>query len=533
MRMVLLLLLLAPQRDSVVGAVIEEARTNSKVMEHLDHLTNRIGPRLTSSSNLERACEWTRDRFAEWGLDARLEEWGSFPVGFDRGPWSARMVEPEEMALTIGTNAWLPGTDGPVTGPAVLAPKDDEELKKLKPRLKGAWVISTRRGGAEKYRVAYEAAGVVGVIRSTFRDLLVTSGRSRISWDRLPHRVSVKMIASHHKKIVEHLKASRRVVLTIDIRNTFRRGPIPLFNVIADLKGTEKPDEFVIIGGHLDSWDGATGATDNGTGVSTTLEAARLLVKAGARPKRTIRFMLWTGEEQGLLGSRAYIRAHRDLLPKISAVIAHDGGTNYVSGIRATGPMMPLFEKVFRPVMDLDSRMKFRIRKVEGLPRFIGSDHDSFLAAGVPGFFWLQSRTAEEGQRYSHEHHTQHDVYSAAIPGFQTHSSIVIATAAWGIANLDTLLPRQGLVAQRAAKDQRRRLLGVQCEDDLTILEVVDGSSAQKAGLQPGDVILRLAGQKVGDRSALRERIQKAPLKTKIVVRRSGEEVELPVTFPK
>ncbi len=532
MRILALLLLLAvPPDDPVVAAVLKEGRENSRVMAHLDHLTNEIGPRLTSSTNLTKACEWTRDQFASWGLKARLEEWGTFPVGFDRGPWSAKMVLPVEKPLTIGTGAWTAGTHGPVTGPAVLAPATDDELKEAKETLKGAWVISTTRG-PEKYQVAYDEAGVAGVIRSAPKDLILTGGSSRISWDALPKRVSVQMIASQHKEIVELLQAKNEVKLTIDVKNEFKQGPVKLFNVIAEIPGAEKPDEFVIIGGHIDSWDGATGTTDNGTGTATTLEAARLLAKAGAKPKRTIRFMLWSGEEQGLLGSRAFMKAHPEENAKISAVIVHDGGTNFVSGIVATEAMLPIFEKVFQPVMNLDAELKFTIKKVPGLPRGVGSDHDSYLSAGVPGLFWSQGRTAAKGQNYSHEHHTQHDVYSAAIPEFQAHSAMVIAAGAWGIANLDDLLPRKGLTTS-APVEGTRRVLGVNCEDDLVIMEVGAGSPAEKGGLKEGDRILKIAGQAVADLGRLREEIQKAPLQTSVTVKRAGKDLDLPVAFPK
>jgi Zn-dependent M28 family amino/carboxypeptidase len=312
------------------------------------------------------------------------------------------------------------------------------------------------------------------------------------------------------------------------------KGPIPLYNVVADLPGTEKPDEVVVFGGHIDSWDGATGTTDNGTGVATTLEAARLLAKAGAKPRRTLRFMLFSGEEQGLLGSRAYIKAHSEELEKISAVIVHDGGTNYISGINATEAIYPIFESSLKPLQELDPELKFALKKVKGLPRGIGSDHDSFLARGVPGFFWHQSRTPQKGQTYNHEHHTQHDVFSAAIPEFQKHSALVVAVAAWQLANLETLLPRENLVAKGAAGGAAapRRMLGIVCEDDLVITEIAEGSAAEKTGLKEGDQILMLSGQRVDSLDRLRQEIQAAPKETKIVIQRGGRQIELPVTFP-
>ncbi len=531
MKMLLpLLLLLAQSRDTVVEKIIREGTEDNRVMDHMDHLVNRIGPRLTSSTNLTKACEWARDRLASWGLEASLEEWGSFPVGFDRGPWSAKMVEPEERTLMIGTHSWTAGTDGPVTGPAILAPAKDDELKAVKEKLKGAWVISTSKG-AEKYWVAYEEAGAAGVIRSTGSELIHTGGNPKIQWDKLPSRVSVNMAAGDHRRIVDHLQAGRKVTLTIDIRNTFVKGPVPQYNVIADLRGSEHPDEYVLVGGHIDSWDGSPGTTDNATGVAAAMEAARLLARAGARPKRTIRFALWGGEEQGLLGSRAYVRKHPELLPKISAVIVHDGGTNQVSGISATEAIYPHFQKAFAPVLDLPGELKFQIQKVKGLPRGGGSDHASFTAAGVPGFYLRQSRTAAKGQNYSHEHHTQHDTFDVAIPEFMRHAALVLALGSLGIADLDVMLPRDNLLEPPSARLSRRRMLGVQCDEDLVIQEIVEGSSAEKAGLKPGDRILRIAGKEVGDLAGLRREIQAADRESKVVVRREEKEVEIPVTF--
>jgi carboxypeptidase Q len=525
-----LLLLLAQAADPVPDAVIREGRENSRVMEHLDHLTNTIGPRLTGSTRLTTACEWTREQFASWGLDARLEEWGTFPVGFDRGPGSAKMTAPEAMNLTVGTDAWMPGTNGPQSGPARLAPTSDEELAAAKPGLKGAWVFSTARG-PEKYQAAYDEAGIAGLIRSAPKDLILTGGRSSLKWDELPTRVRITMAASQHAKIVGLLKEGKDVALTIDLKNEFVKGPIKLYNVIADLRGTEKPDEKVIIGGHIDSWDGATGATDNGTGVSTTLEAARLLAKAGAKPRRTIRFMLWSGEEQGLLGSRAWIKAHPEEMKLISACIVHDGGTNYVSGINATETLAPVFDTVFSRARTLDEQLPFTVRKVGGLPRGIGSDHDSFLAQGVPGFFWNQSRTSDKGQAYSHEHHTQHDLYGAAIPEFQRHSATVIALGAWGLANLDGLLPRDGITS--TASSENKRLLGVQCDDEMVVQSVVADSPAAKAGVREGDRVLKLGGKALPDVIELRKEIQLSPAQATLTVRREGKDLDLPVTFPK
>ena len=517
----LLLLLLIPTSDPV-ESIVKEGRSNSQVMAYLDHLVNKIGPRLTSSTNLTKACEWTRSEFEKMGLKARLEEWGQFAVGFDRGPWSAKMIEPEAKELTIGFNAWSAGTNGPVTGHAVVAPTSDEELSKVKESLKGAWVMSSARG-PEKYRVAYDEAGVAGVIRTEGSELIHTGGSARVEWDKLPTRVTVTMLGSQHQQILDLLKQGKEVKIAIDIKVEFKQGPIKVYNVIAELPGTEKPDEYVVVGGHIDSWDGATGTTDNGTGVSTTLEAARLLTKTGAKPKRTIRFMLWSGEEQGLLGSRAYIKAHPEENAKISAVLVHDGGTNYASGLNATEAMAPIFEKALQPLLSLDDAMGFVIRKVPGLPRGIGSDHDAYLAAGVPGFFWLQAGKA----KYNFGHHTQHDVYERAVPEYQRHTSMVVAIGALRIADLPELLPRTNLTSTQT----KRRMLGVGLDTDLTITEVAKDSPAEKAGLKIGDRLLKFNGQQIGDTIMLGQAIQSAGKEAKVLIHRDGKDVEIPVAF--
>jgi hypothetical protein len=531
---VLLLLLGARQEASVVDKIVDEGRNRSEVMAHLDHLVNKIGPRLTSSDRLTRACSWARHTFESWGLkNCRLEQWGTFPVGFNRGPWSGKMTAPEVMDLTCATMSWTPGTKGPVEGMAVLGPSTDEELQSVEPRLKGAWVLSpgtaTSKELNEKILAAYDKAGIAGLIRRGTGELIHTQSYTRVSWDKLPTRVNIVLLRAHFDRVKELLGESKAVRLRFDIQNEFIKGPIPLYNVIAEIPGTEKPEEMVIVGGHIDSWDGATGTTDNGTGTCTTLESARLLMKAGAKPKRTIRFMLWSGEEQGLLGSQAYIRNHPEENAKISAVLVHDGGTNYVSGILATKPMVPLFEKVFEPVLKLDPEMPFNIVERAGLPRGIGSDHDSYLGAGVPGFFWSQAGKAN----YGHTHHTQFDTYDMAVEEYQKHTSMVVAIGALGIANLDELLPRDGLVASGGGgRRGSPRMLGVNTEDDgITIADVVEKTAAERAELKAGDKILKVGDKEVKDNPSLREAIRDAPHKTVVRVRRGDKELEFKVTF--
>ena len=307
----------------------------------------------------------------------------------------------------------------------------------------------------------------------------------------------------------------------------FKKGPVPLYNVIADIPGTDKPDEYVVIGGHIDSWDGAEGCTDNGTGTVTTMEAARLLMKAGAKPKRTIRFMLWSGEEQGLLGSASYIRRHKDVLPKISAVLVHDGGTNVVSGISSVKALTPIFDKIFAPIKELNKDFPFNIKEGKTLPLGIGSDHDAFLRAGVPGFFWHQRGK----QDYNHEHHTQYDTYEAAVTEYEQHTAMVAAIAAWQIANLDALLPREGILGGGGGPARQGRMFGIQLGEGTTVDSVSPGSPAEKAGMQDGDIIIKVGDTEVKNRDGLNKARDAAPKTTTVVVKRGDKEVTLKLTF--
>src|SRR6185369_4674072 len=171
----------------------------------------------------------------------------------------------------------------------------------------------------------------------------------------------------------------------------------------------------------------------------------------------------------------------------------HDGGTNYASGLNATEAIAPIFEKALAPLMTLNDSMGFIVRKVPGLPRGIGSDHDAYLAAGVPGFFWLQAGKA----KYNFGHHTQHDVYERAVPEYQRHTSMVVAIGALRVADLPELLPRTGL--RSLTPTTKRKMLGVQLDELLQVVELVKDGAAEKAGTKIGDRLLKFNGQAIND----------------------------------
>jgi hypothetical protein len=244
------------------------------------------------------------------------------------------------------------------------------------------------------------------------------------------------------------------------------------------------------------------------------MEAARLLVAAGARPKRTIRFVLWSGEEQGLLGSTAYVAAHPELMPKISAVLIHDGGTNYLSGIAGPEPLIPDLERAFRPLMDLDPAMPFEVTKNAGLQRGGASDHAPFVRAGVPGFFWRQSGETS----YQFVHHTQHDTFENARQDYQRHSALVVAVGAYNLARLAGLLDRRDLLAPPP------RRLGVFLEE--TTVTGVSAGKAREAEWQEGDVVLSVDGVAVATRDELVAALREGAPKKTFVLKRGDAQIE-------
>ncbi len=510
----------AQERDPVVDKIIELERKEPRVQEHLRYLTERIGPRLTGSPNLTRACQWARGRFESFGLRAWLEEWGTFPVGFERGPSSGGMVSPVPIPYAFTTNAWSAGTPGPVRARAAFEPTSLEDLEARRSELKGAWIVDRprkerpKRKEREPVEKALAELGIAGRVRNAGGELLYAFGDQDVDWANLPEDVSINLLESLHEDLAERLTEGEKVELEFDVDNRFLPGPMPLYNVIAELPGAELGDEFVILGGHIDSWDPARGAQDNGTGVATTLEAARLLATAGAKPRRSIRFMLWSGEEQGLLGSAAYVKAHGSEMEHISAVFVHDEGTNYLSGLSGPKALVSGLELALAPVKTLDSTKPFRIEENEGLSPFGGSDHGSFLAAGVPAFSWEQTgRTS-----YFKSWHTQYDTLDFVVEEYQQHSAVVAALGAFGVANLPGKLDRAGLLRTREEGPPRRRM-GVQLEG-AEVTQVMEGSKAEAAGWQEGDVILAIDGVDVDGQRAIVSELQKGGPQKKVKLKR-------------
>ncbi len=518
----------APESSAAALArVIELSKTDNRVMRHLEHLCKAIGPRLTGSTNFDRAADWCVGELRSWGLEAHLEKWGEFKVRFDRGPSHGRIVAPKVEELAFVSPAWTRGTDGPLRGAALLEPADAAGVEALAGKVGGAWIVRRRERPDGKVRRALEelverepAAGYVGSSRG---DLLQMGGNHDLDLAKLPPQRRVTLRGDQYDALVARLETGEAVELEFDLQHKLTDGPVPCFNVVAEIPGREFPDEYVIVGGHLDSWDGAEGAQDNGTGSATTLEAARLIAKSGHRPRRTIRFVLFGGGEQGLYGSHGYVDEHKSELERISVALIHDGGGTVLRGLAPTYRMMEDFERVFAPLAKggaaHDPRFEFELTELDGLMNSGDSDHAPFIAKGVPGFFWEQT---EEG--YEHVHHTQYDTFETVDAPQLERSAQVVAIAALGFAELDHLVDRVDM------EPIPRRRMGVQLEG-ARITSVMEQGKAGDAGAKEGDLIVAIDGVEVGSQPEVITELQRGGPKKVLRLKRGEETVEVTLDY--
>src|SRR5208283_1714953 len=387
----------------------------------------------------------------------------------------ARIVASTEHPLTIASAAWAPNTKGTVHGPVVyFDAKKPEDFAKFKGKLKGAIVIMQEPrplsppkpvdrnaeiyhpleeppapaglpaapGPYEKYLANMQAQmkflveeGAVAVLRDSNKPhglLTMTSGTT-VPFELGP--LPLAFVTGEGYRMIFRMLKKGPVEVELEIKNTVSKKPVEVYNTVADLKGTEKPDEVVILGGHLDSWDLATGSTDNGTGSMAVLEAARALAKLNVRPKRTIRFVLFTGEEQGLIGSKEFVKAHKSELDKISAALIHDSGTGRVLalGLHDNYQDREIEDQVIAPLHDLKL-----LETTMG--REYGTDSFSFDEAGVPGF-WCAQDLAE----YPQTHHSQSDTFDKAWKEDLIQGAQVLAAWAYNTADLPEMMPRRPL----------------------------------------------------------------------------------------
>jgi len=464
-----------PKTDPVVETdkkIIERVKGDAEQLKaDLTYLTTQIGPRLTGSPQLDRASHWTQEQFKSLGLEnAHLESW-SIANSWTRGPATGRIVSPAVHELTLAGAGWSPSTNGTIKGEVIGVDAEKiEDLEKYKGKLGGKIVIVTRpremepptnpiltpvgqstiplnhpkREGNFDSKAYMQMRAALTKMMAEEKALAMLSGSEKMyglmnmstpSRDYQPAAFpSAYLEREDYLQIWRLLDEGTPVQLELNLQGSFSGKPVEVYNTVAEIRGTEKPDEVVILGAHLDSWDLGTGATDNGTGSMAVLEAARALQKLGVKPKRTIRFVLFTGEEQGLNGSKAYVQAHKDELAKISGVLIHDTGTGKVLTIGLMGnyKVRETIDRVLYPMAEPLGIMEPSLRS-EG-----GSDHMPFDAAGVPGFWCVQ-----EVADYDKMHHSQADVLDHVRWDDLTEGAQVLAVFAYNVAELPELLPRK------------------------------------------------------------------------------------------
>lgn len=442
--------LIFSQQDSTFQKIVTLGKTDNRVMVFQDYLCNIIGGRQTGSDAYTNAANWALNELKSLGLKAELQEAGEVPVGFNRGPWFGKMISPKEIALEFGTPAYTAGTKGKQKGHVVILPSSDLQFDSVKSKIKNAWVlIGENEDGWPRDRDSVRAitkkllaAGALGTIQSTKYPIRILDLRNVNDWNDLPKLPDIKLLDTQYNEIKELAEKGEEIILEFDIRNFFKPGPIKFYNVIGSIPGTKFPNEYVILGAHLDSYDHATGAIDNGSGVSRMMEAIRLLVKSGVKPKRSIMIQLYAAEERGLLGSKAWVEKNKNKLSKISIMLNNDGGTNPVLGMGVPKVIYDVLKPAVEPIEKLDLKYPFTLQEVGMIRRAGrgGTDSHSFTMAGVPAP-WIR---IEGPHVYRNTWHTLLDTYDQVIPDAQEHSALIFTLLAYQIANLDKLLPREG-----------------------------------------------------------------------------------------
>lgn len=451
--------------------IADEVKAHSELMTNLEYLTTQIGARLTGSPEMQSASQWTLKRFKDYGIDAHLET-TEIAHGWTRGLETAEITSPIQKRIGIHAFGWSKATSGDVSGQVIVLDVEKlADLEQYKGKVKGKIVMLRKPADMSKLdpdpENAYDAViaprrGVPGPQQLGRREsiqvmqqiaaegpalLVVDSGKDNSLFSMsgyrpayTPTQIPMAFLTHEDYSLLYRLQQAGPVSMKFNLQDTFSDKPVPASITVAEIKGTEHPDERVIVGGHLDSWDLGQGALDNGTGAMATLEAARTLQALGWKPKRTITFILFTGEEQGGVGAKTFIKNHEAELGKIDAVLIHDTGTGKVFSIALenlweTGPLM---QEIYAPLAEV-----FDMRPLS--TRYFGSsDHVPFLEKGVPAYFCVQLPA-----HYREAHHSQTDTFDKVIPDQINEGAALLAAWAWNVSEMGDVLPHHAVAPER------------------------------------------------------------------------------------
>ena len=496
-------LLFAQAPDAKVNeAIRKHGMDQSQVMDIAAWLTDVHGPRLTGSDKLDDAKQWALKTMKDWGMsNVHLEDWGPFGRGWELQHFEMHATAPSYFPVIAYPKAWSPSTNGAVSGEVIFLSADDEaDLEAYKGKLKGKFVMMDSIRTVEEWMEApakrltadnlldMANAGMptprpgrdfrrlggfsfnntlwkflseeqpVAVIDRSFKGDLGTvfvsgarghEGRAQDKDTKIIPQVTLSV--EHYNRLFRMMQRGEKVSLTMDLKTTYTNPDGMEQNVIAEIPGTDLADEIVMFGAHLDSWHTGTGATDNAAGSSVMMEAARILMETiketGIKPRRTLRIALWTGEEQGLLGSRAYVREHfantspegtfesaKPAQAKVSAYFNLDNGTGKVRGIYLQGNEAAgsIFRPLLEPFHDLGAT-------TITLSNTGGTDHLAFDGVGIPGFQFIQDPVAYS----TRTHHSNMDNWDHLVADDLKQAATVIASFVMQTALRDEMIPRK------------------------------------------------------------------------------------------
>ena len=492
--------------DEAINEIItKHGMEKSEVMEIASWITDVYGPRLTGSPMLDKATEWAQKELTAWGMqNVHLEEWGPFGRGWEMERFEMHAHSPAYWPIIAYPKAWSPSTNGAVSGEIVyLEASEEADLEKYRGRLKGKFVLmDTIRDTKEWYDAPasrYDSEKLLDMANASAptprprRNYRNSGGFSfnKLLWQFLEKEKPLAVLDRSYKGdlgtvfvsraraaegrpfnkevtvlpqatlSVEHynrlLRLSYKGVspkITMNLKARYTNPDEMEHNIIAEIPGTDLKDEVVIFGAHFDSWHAGTGATDNGAGSSVMMEVARILLEtikeSGVQPRRTMRLCLWTGEEQGLKGSRAYVGNHYAKFPpdsytpqslrpaqeKVSAYYNLDNGTGKIRGVYLQGnnDVAPIFRAWLKPFKEYDAG-------TITLSNTGGTDHLAFDAVGIPGFQFIQDPIAY----FNRTHHSNMDNWDHLEGEDLAQAATIIASFVWHTSQRDEKIPRKAI----------------------------------------------------------------------------------------
>jgi carboxypeptidase Q len=466
--------------DATMDAKIrDEGLNRSQVLKTFEHFTEAIGPRLTGSPAVKAADDYAVKVLQGWGItNAHLETW-EFGRGWQLEKSTIELVEPRYTPLIGYPEAWSASTPGEIVGtPVFIGNKTLAELQTMKGQLKGAIVLSQPLQDSfervdRKQPTLFDEPVAIGQPRppagsapfitpaAVNKAIFETGAAAILRPNRGEHGTlfvlgrdngdaampSMTLSAEHYNMLVRMLEMGLKPKVRVNIQTKYFTDDKNAYNVIADIPGTDKKDEIVMIGAHLDSWHAGTGAADNADGAAVAIEAMRILNAIGAKPRRTIRMGVWNGEEEGLLGSQAYVNkylagdANKSARDKFDVYFNQDPGTGPIYGwyLENNSAIKPIFDAWLEPFKDLGAR--------RNIWQPIGStDHVSFNKVGVLGFNAVQDYDLYD----TRIHHTNMDTFERVKEADLKECAVVLAAFAYNAATRTDKLPT-GQASSRAA----------------------------------------------------------------------------------